>query len=231
MIGTTEEESWISLQASQSWWRLELPHRSTIARVVIHIPTFTSETDVKRSFMNGFTVYIGDSPVGNGSINARCGKPWTARKVTVIEIICTGDPLVGRYLFVAAADRKKARLYLTEIYVYGCEGYGVRLFNFLLCNCNFPLLTVPDIVISRSVSKHVRKSFNLTCEATEPGCDVTGVGWSSPDGIKVNTILKHTSRHRLVSTLVVNASSIEGNYTCTIIYSGGSARRDYEYTG
>ena len=32
--------------------------------------------DDERAAMNGFVVYIGDSPVSNGSSNAICGQPW-----------------------------------------------------------------------------------------------------------------------------------------------------------
>ena len=71
--------------------------------------------------MNGFAVYVGDVSDGNGSKNAMCGKPWSKNSATAIDINCI-DPLVGKYLFVAAAARDTASLHLNEIYIYGCEG-------------------------------------------------------------------------------------------------------------
>ena len=82
--------------------------------------------------MTGFTVYIGDLPDGNGSGNAMCGKLSYSNTDTVILINCI-NPSVGKYLYVVAADRAKAALYLVEINVYGCQGYYVCLcFNFVI---------------------------------------------------------------------------------------------------
>ena len=127
-----QESAWLSLESSQSWWRLELPHRSVISKVIIHKPSFIGNAAVKSSAMNGFAVYIGDFPVGNGSRNAMCGKPWKAELATAILIKCI-DILVGNYLFVAAAAKEKAALHLSEINVFGCEGGCLALFQFMLC--------------------------------------------------------------------------------------------------
>ena len=82
--------------------------------------------------MTGFTVYIGDLPYGNGSGNAMCGKLSESTLNTAITIKCT-NPSVGKYLYVVAADRAKAALYLVEINVYGCEGYYLCLcFNLVI---------------------------------------------------------------------------------------------------
>ena len=82
--------------------------------------------------MTGFTVYIGDLPDGNGSGNAMCRKPSKSTLNTVITINCI-NPSVGKYLYVVAAYRAKAALYLAEIAVYGCEGYYVCFrFNFVI---------------------------------------------------------------------------------------------------
>ena len=116
VVGPNVEESWISLQSSQSWWRMELPRRIAVSSVVIHIPVLKLETFV----MAGFAVYIGDVSYGNGSKNEMCGKPWTVVYTTVIKFDCQQAP-AGKYLYVAASDKKESALYLTEINVYGCD--------------------------------------------------------------------------------------------------------------
>ena len=103
--------------------------------------------------------------------------------------------------------------------------------SILLYNFHFPLLSVPTVVTSESVSKWMVKSINLTCQGTKSGCHVTKVVWSDSDGIKVNTGFERTLNERLTSTLVVNESSFEKQYTCTINYTGGSATGVYTYTG
>ena len=89
--------------------------------------------------MIGFAVYIGDFAAGNGSTNPMCGNPSWARYNTIILIDCT-DTLVGKYLYVAAADRPGAALYLNEVIVNGCEGECACLncFEFVLSNCRLP---------------------------------------------------------------------------------------------
>ena len=133
------EASWISLPSSQSWWRMEFSQRSAISKVIIYTPTFSIQTAAeKESTMNGFAVYIGDSPVGNGSINKRCGEPWKAEHHSAITMTCP-DTILGNYLYVAAADRPESALYLTEIHVYGCEGYCICIASvwFLIVACNY----------------------------------------------------------------------------------------------
>ena len=116
--GPTSPDSWISLISAKSWWRLELQSRTVISRVVIYPRNLDS---TRREEMNGFAVYIGDSTIGNGSSNALCGQPWEAIKASEITINCLGR-LVGKYLYVAAADAPLAALLLSEISVYGCQG-------------------------------------------------------------------------------------------------------------
>ena len=142
--GKAEEESWISLPSSQSWWRMELTHKSTIFSVVIHIPSFHGKPNGYRrgklTAMTGLAVYIGDSPVGNGSKNTMCGQPWIAQMNTVISFKCT-TPSYGKYLYVAGADKSKTELYLSEIVVFGCKGDHIRLcLEFVLSICNLALL-------------------------------------------------------------------------------------------
>ena len=90
---------------------------------------------------------------------------------------------------------------------------------------------MPDVVISKSVSERMGNSFNLTCEGTASGCHATAVGWSDRDGIKISTTVEHRIKSRLASILVVNNSSFERQFACTVNYTGGSVRRDYGYTG
>ena len=118
VIGPNVEESWISLQSSQSWWRMELPRRSAVSSVVIHIPGLER---LERFVMAGFAVYIGDVSFGNGSKNEMCGKPWTVDYRTVTTFNCQQAP-AGKYVYVAASDQKESALYLTEIIVYECDG-------------------------------------------------------------------------------------------------------------
>ena len=70
--GPKNDDVWASLGSVNSWWRMELPRKSAISRLTIHPRSLDS---TKRASMNGFAVYIGDSPVGNGSSNAICGDP------------------------------------------------------------------------------------------------------------------------------------------------------------
>ena len=116
--GPKNDDVWASLGSANSWWRMEFPRKSAISRVTIY-PRFLDST--KRASMNGFAVYIGDFAVGNGSSNAICGDPWTKSQINVITFNCTGNTF-GKYLYVAAASRPKATLFLSEISVYGCEG-------------------------------------------------------------------------------------------------------------
>ena len=118
VIGPEVEEPWISLQSSQSWWRMELPRRSAVSTVNIYIPGISI---VEKLVMRGFAVYIGDDTVGNGSRNKMCGKPWREYTHTVIVFDCQ-HASAGKYLYAAASDKDEAALYLTEIKVYGCEG-------------------------------------------------------------------------------------------------------------
>ena len=97
---------------------MEFPSRNVISSVIIYIPHLDSR---KRVAMNGFAVYIGDSPLDNGKNNAMCGEPWTATLTSVITIDCKDSPL-GKYLYVVAANRPGTALYLTEISVFECEG-------------------------------------------------------------------------------------------------------------
>ena len=127
VISLAVEASWISLKSSRSWWRMELPRRTAISRVHIFVPFFSGKNRVANIIaMSGLAVYIGDSSVGNGSKNAMCGKPWVPSYTSVLSIDCT-DTLVGKYLFVAAADRPGAALYMTELTIYGCEGESICL--------------------------------------------------------------------------------------------------------
>lgn len=112
--------SWISLTSLNSWWRMEFPNRNAISRVIIYLPILDFR---RRITMNGFTVHIGDSPLGNGKSNAICGGPyaWNGSLTRIITVACEGSPL-GKYLYVVAADRPGAALYLAEISVFECEG-------------------------------------------------------------------------------------------------------------
>ena len=103
--------------------------------------------------------------------------------------------------------------------------------SILLYYFHLPLLSVPTVGISESVSKWMVKSINLTCQGTKSGCHVTKLDWSSFDDMKVNTAFERTVNERLTSTLLVNGSIFERQYTCTINYTGGSATGVYTYTG
>ena len=118
MKSSTNDLTWISLASPRSWWRMEFPVRRAISSVVIHPKKLNVD---ERAAMNGFVVYIGDSPVGNGSSNAICGKPWVAIETSVIIVNCSIN-VFGKYLYVAGADVSSAMLYLSEISVYECQG-------------------------------------------------------------------------------------------------------------
>ena len=230
LIGQIEEASWISLQSSQSWWRMELPHRSAIDRVIVYTPPFVDNAAVKRTAMGGFAVYIGNFPVGNGSSNARCGNPQKATPHNVIPFNCAGA-LSGKYVYIAAADRPGAQLYLSEIKVYGCKGDNICLgLCCVLCNRNLPLLSEPEVEISIS-SNQMSKSINLTCQSTKSGCHVTNLDWTGPDGNSVNNALKYSLTDTIVNTVIIDGNALKGIYTCTNTYTGGLATRVFTYTG
>ena len=118
--GTSVEESWRSLHSSRSWWRMELPHRSPISAVVVYTPDFLYHRRNLKA-MDGFAVYVGDSPIGNGSNNAICGEPWRADTTNVITFNCR-DTIVGKYVYVSAAERYEAAVCLSEVSIYRCQG-------------------------------------------------------------------------------------------------------------
>ena len=122
---STYYQTWISLSSPNPWWRIEFPAKRSISSVVIH-PKLLSYADRVR--MSGFSVYVGDSPVGNGSSNAMCGKPWAAVESSVIIVNCSIN-LFGRYLYVAGSDVSYATLYLSEISVYVCQGRCTKCFS------------------------------------------------------------------------------------------------------
>ena len=123
--GPSTPDSWISVaSAKYSWWRIELQSRTVISRVVIYPRSLDGS---KRTAMNGFSVYIGEYAIGNGSSNALCGQPWKAIETTEITINCLGNP-VGKYLYVAAAAEPGATLFLSEISLYGCQGGWLFLY-------------------------------------------------------------------------------------------------------
>lgn len=113
---------------------MELPKRSAVSSVIIYTRSLDSK---KRGYMTGFAVYVGDSVYGNGSRNAICGMPWAAAKTTVITMTCPDFP-VGKYVYVAAAERSNAGLYLSEISIYGCE--GIKSGSFYVGACYLLLL-------------------------------------------------------------------------------------------
>ena len=57
------------------------------------------------------------------------------------------------------------------------------------------------------------------------------VFWTDPDGKIVNTTLEYIQDDRLVSTIVVNITTFQGQYKCMIIYPGGSDSKDYAVSG
>ena len=116
---STTDLTWISVSSRRPWWRMEFSVRRAISSVVI-LPKSLSNSE--RARMNGFAVYIGDSPIGNGSGNAICGKPWAAVDTSVIIMNCFVN-MFGKYLYVAGADVSNAVLYLSEISVYECQGF------------------------------------------------------------------------------------------------------------
>ena len=137
--GTTLEESWNSIVNSKSWWRMELPESSVVFSVMIYIPDLNNN---RRRRMDDFIVYIGNSSVVDGSRNTICGSAGTlSNKSRQMTVDCT-NPSVGKYLFVAAANRKKSALYLSEIYVYNkCEGNRAHnTISFALKQCLITML-------------------------------------------------------------------------------------------
>lgn len=119
--GSSNEYSWVSVSLTSPWWRMELPRRTAISSVVIHTRMLDSS---RRARMDGFVVYVGDSTHGNGSNNALCGAPWAAVDTRVIVNTCSNSTF-GKFLYVAGAERAGVKLYLNEIYVYGCEGISL----------------------------------------------------------------------------------------------------------
>jgi hypothetical protein len=210
---TAEESSWISLPSSQSWWRLELSHRSAVSKVVIYTPLFTGYLSDRKKLvsMRGFAVYVGDLAVGDGRSNKRCGEPWKPTLAHKITRICTG-PFLGNYIYVTAADTPGAMLYLTEITVYGCEE--------------------PNIQILKSTFNQERPQTNLTCysQASRASCPVKRIVWTHGNDT-MNETASNLLKGMISSTVTLNGRSQGGNYTCTVHFEGGSAVKAYYYTG
>lgn len=78
---------------------------------------------------------------------------------------------------------------------------------------------------------HFFQSTNLTCQGTTPGCNVTEVTWTGPDGRTISTVLDYMLDYRLVSSIVVQGMTGGGQYVCTINYPGGSDTNNYVITG
>jgi hypothetical protein len=199
--GTSVAKSWVSLDSSQSWWRMELSRSTPISAVVVYTPDLLYHRKNLKA-MDGFAVYIGNSVVGNGSKNAMCGKPWKADTTSVITFNCK-DAIVGKYVYVSAAGRYGAAISLSEVSLYQCE---------------------PRAVILKKHLSH-SNSTRLTCQGSRPDCVVTHVAWVGPDGNRVKSLLKDKDK-RLLSTIDINSSSGRP-YTCKIAYVGGSARAVY----
>ena len=98
VIMSEPKAAWISLQSSRSWWRMELRSIECISGI------YLTATEVEMQCV--------EIKLSKSTLN------------TVITINCV-NLSVGKYLYVVAADRAKAALYLAEINVYGCEGYRV----------------------------------------------------------------------------------------------------------
>jgi hypothetical protein len=206
-----KEASWISLRSSQSWWRMTLPYINVIYKVKVFRPSYPElahkDKALRNLAMSGFAVYIGNLSVGNGSKNAMCGTPWKHDYATAITFKCMNAPL-GKYVYVAAADRNDAELQLSEVRVYGCEALEPSM----------------KIFLNRS-----KGSFNLTCLVTRSDCRVKTVQWTSPNGTTVLDTYGYLVNDNVASTVKISENAGKGLYTCNVNYKGGSATKSYTY--
>jgi hypothetical protein len=197
------EVAWRSLSSSNSWWRIQLPYRIRISGVVIYRP--------QGHDMNAFAVYVGDSPVGNGSSNALCGKPRQKTVTRLIAIGCTNLP-IGKYLYISADDRPGAAISFSEISVYTCQE--------------------PSAVITKKQVPYSQSVVFLTCQGTTSGCAVANAAWEGENGSKINAVWHHN--YYLggypISSILVDRS-IEQSLTCRVNYPGGSTTSVYSDTG
>eukprot|EP00058_Branchiostoma_floridae_P027354 XP_002612845.1 hypothetical protein BRAFLDRAFT_118409 [Branchiostoma floridae] len=91
------------------WWRVDLGKSECVDRVVV-----TNRKDCCKYRLNGFTVYVGDSP--DVTSNPSCGGAQSVRGKDVITVNCGG--LTGRYVGIALKGAKKV-LTLCEVKVFG----------------------------------------------------------------------------------------------------------------
>jgi hypothetical protein len=197
IIDPSEPGSMISLKSSQSWWRVEFPKRLAIFKVRIH--KHVPEQNDIGEVMEGFSVHIGDSELANGKINEVCGEPWKGKlPQSVLEIECNGT-LIGKYLYVVAANQNGSALYFNEIIPFGCEE--------------------PTVEISRTDYDNTRKESTLTCIVSTSGCHVSKILWIAADNNTINGSSEVKGDGKTSSSIIISRRAFEGPYTCLVNYS------------
>ncbi|CAH1256177.1 TECPR2 [Branchiostoma lanceolatum] len=96
------------------WWRVDLGTSRSVGRVVV-----TNRKDCCSERLEGFTVYVGDSP--ELLSNPTCGGPQSVRGKGVITVNCGG--LTGRYVGIALSGAGRT-LTLCEVKVFGGSAGG-----------------------------------------------------------------------------------------------------------
>jgi len=91
------------------WWRVDLGSSQAVGRVVV-----TNRKDCCSDRLEGFTVYVGDSP--EVLSNPTCGGPQSVAGRGTITVSCGG--LRGRYVGIALKGAQRT-LTLCEVKVFG----------------------------------------------------------------------------------------------------------------
>ncbi|XP_066297372.1 fucolectin-4-like [Branchiostoma lanceolatum] len=99
---------------SNPWWRVDLGSSQSVGRVVV-----TNRKDCCSDRLEGFTVYVGDSP--ELLSNPTCGGPQSVVGKDVITVNCGG--LTGRYVGIALSGDGRI-LTLCEVEVFGGTSLG-----------------------------------------------------------------------------------------------------------
>ncbi|XP_078580556.1 uncharacterized protein LOC144864360 isoform X11 [Branchiostoma floridae x Branchiostoma japonicum] len=96
------------------WWRVDLGRSQAVGRVVV-----TNRKDCCSDRLEGFTVYVGDSP--EVLSNPTCGGPQSVAGKGTITVSCGG--LTGRYVGIALKGAQRT-LTLCEVKVFGGGGFS-----------------------------------------------------------------------------------------------------------
>ncbi|CAH1271437.1 ZAN [Branchiostoma lanceolatum] len=130
-------------QESDPWWRVDLGTSQSVGRVVV-----TNRKDCCSERLEGFTVYVGDSP--ELLSNPTCGGQQSVGGKDVITVNCGG--LTGRYVGIALSG--------SERYLTLCE---VEVFEAVECPENSAYSICTSACPATCVNPNAPDDCNLPC--------------------------------------------------------------------